>query len=537
METPSDTAPALGPALLGRLLLSAAELPRQPSTDALVSQALLQADSRAFQSPEFRVGLAACLASARYPEDEETRARDAAQWEALLSDAHGERLLSDPRLTAGQRLANLCFFLFRPEFPLELLSTCQGQLTQVAAHEAQLSIQAFPAEQVAPIALFPAALVPRFPELIALDPPVNAQAIALLVPHVLRPDQAALMLNGLADDVFAASLEDSPVKEQRGAFASLAAEGLRALAQQLRTETDSRLIAQALVLGGLQHQAFFQNLTLLSQDALAQRELPPGAVSAVDGVARELCATSVSHLGMALGGPMGEAAARMACRHVFQAVDTLRAGERLPLGALAGEVLGVPGLGLAPNTLSEVTSALAQLYAAQLAGLDDDAGDLLEELMPLLLQGEVDGLSGAWVALLEDGERVAALRAADAQTRAQVLRVLLVGGAVGLFPWEAVVPGLVAHELFSHALPPETPPAAAAEAYAASAARAVAVLGNDELCERLSEQLLSPAQALTESQEHGARLFVGGSAPADPLLAAAMLDRLVPAFTPTETDI
>jgi hypothetical protein len=517
--------------LLGRLLLSAAELPRQPSTDTLVTQALLQADSRALQSPELRAGLAACLASARYPEDEETRARDVAQWVALLSDPFGEQLLSDPRLTPEQRLANLCFFLFRPEFPLELLAPCQGHLTQVTAHEALLALQAFPPEQVAPIARFPAALVPRFPELTAIDPPVNAQAISLLVPHVLSPEQVSRMLEALAEDVLAAAREDSPVKEPRGAFASLAAEGLRALAQPLRAETDSRLIAQALVLGGLQHQAFFQSLTPLTQDALAQREQPPGTVSAVDGVARELISTSVGHLGMALGGPIGEAAARSVSRHVFQAVDTLRAGGRLPLGALAGEVLGVPGLGLAPSTLSEVTSALAQLYATQLAGLDDDAGDLIEELMPLLLQGDIEGLSEGWAALLGNAERVAALRVADAETRAQVLRVLLVSGAVGIVPWEAVVPGLQAHPLFGPGVPPETPPATGVELYAASAARAVAVLGNDELCERLSDQELSPTEALAASQGHGARLFVGGAAPADPALTAAMLGELVPALS------
>jgi hypothetical protein len=528
METPSETAPALGPALLGRLLLSAAALPRQASTDTLVTQALLQADARAFQSPELRAGLAACLASARYPEDEETRARDVAQWVALLSDPLGEQLLSDRRLTPEQRLANLCFFLFRPEFPLELLAPCQGHLTQVTAHEAQLALQAFAPEQVAPISRFPATLVPRFPELTALDPPVNAQAIALLVPHVLRPDQVSRMVEALADDVFAASLDESPVKEQRSAFANMAAEGLRALAQPLRAETDSRQIAQALVLAGLQHQAFFQSLALLTQDALAQREQPLGTASAVDGMARELISISMGHLGMALGGPIGEAAARSVSLHVFQAVDTLRAGGRLPLGAVAGEVLGVPGLGMAPGTLSEVTSALAQLYATQLAGLDDDAGDLLEELMPLLLQGDVDGLSGAWAALLGDADRMAALREVDAQTRAQVLRVLLVGGAVGIFPWEAVVPGLLAHNVFGHDLPPEMPPATAAELYAASAARAVAVLGNDELCERLSAQELSPAEALAESQGHGASLFVGGTAPADPGLTAAMLGQLVP---------
>lgn len=530
METPPDTAPALGPALLGRLLFSAAQLPRQASTDTLVTQALRQVDARALRSPELCTGLAACLASTRYPEDEETRARDAAQWEDLLSDPQGQRLLSDPELTVEQRLSNLCFFLFRPEFPLELLGPCQGDLIQVTAHEAQLALQAFEPEQVAPIARFPAALVPRFPDLTAIEPPVTAQSIALLVPHVLRPEQASRMLEALADEVFAASLEDSPVKEPRGAFASLAAEGLRALAGPLRSTADPRWVAQALVLGGLQHQAALQSLALLTRDALARSGQPPGTASAVDGVARELISTSVSHLGMALGGPIGEAASLRVARHVFQAVDTLRAGGRLPLGAVAGEVLGVPGLGLSPGTLSEVTSALAQLYATQLAGLDDDAGDLLEELMPLLLQGDAEGLSSAWAGLLGNAERMAALRDAEAPTRAQVLRVLLVGGAVGLFPWEAVVPGLRAHEVFGQRPPPETPAATAAEHYAASAARAVAVLGNEELCERLSAGELSPEQALAEAQGHGVTLFVGGSAAGDPALTAAMLGGLVPAL-------
>ncbi|MDY7229290.1 hypothetical protein [Hyalangium rubrum] len=516
MSPPSDTATLLGPSLLGHLLRSAADLPRQPSTDALLLQAVLQADARAFQSPEFRSGLAACLARARYPEDEETRAMDAAQWEALFSEPLGEQLLSDAQLTPEQRQAHLSFFLLRPEFSLELLSLYEGHLTRVAAHEAQLALQAFPAEQVAPIARFPPALVARFPDLTAIEPPVTAQAISLLVPHVLRPAQVSRMLGTLADDILATAQEDAPEQAHRSAFASMAAEGLRALAEELRTQSDPRQVAQELVLGGLQYQAFFQLLGPFTEDARAQHEL---------------LSTSVSHLGMALGGPVGEAAARVVSRQVFQAVEVHGAGGRLPLGALAGEVLGVPGLGLAPGALSEVTSALTQLYAAQLTALEDDAADLLSDVMPLLFQGEVEGLGSVWASLLGDPERMATLQALDAQARAQVLRVLLVGGAVGLFPWEAVVPGLQASspELFGASLAPNVP----AERYAASAARAVAVLANEELCEQLSQGLCSPEEALEQAQERGAALFEGGLLPADPALTTALLGAVVP-LQPTE---
>jgi hypothetical protein len=541
MQDTAETTVPSGPAVMGRLLRSVAELPREPSTDILITQAFLQADVRALQSREFRMGLSACLARLRHPSDEEARGQDAAQWEVLLSEPLGEQLLADPRLTPEQRLANLSFFLLRSELPLALLAPYAGNLTSVAAHEAQLALQALPPEQVAPIARFPAALVPRFPELAALAQPVDAQAIAVLVPHVLRPDQAAQIVSSLADEIFASALDDSPVMEHRRAFATLAAEGLRSLAERLRTETLPQQVAQLLVLGAIQHQAFFQNLAPFTEDALARRELPPGTLSAVDGVAREMIFTGVGLLGMAMAGPVGMAAAGMISRNASQAVDALRAGGRLPLGALAGEVLGIPGLGLAPQSLSEVVAALTQLYATWLAGLGDEAADLLGmDVMQLLLRGEVEGLGGAWAALLGDAERAAALQGAAAESRAEVLRVLLVGGALGIFSWDAVSPALQAHgqAIFGHALPADLPPETAAALHASSAARAVAVLANDELLEQLTAGTLSPAEALAEARELGASLFVGGTEPADPALTVAMVGALAPpgAGAPPEED-
>jgi hypothetical protein len=515
---------------MGLLLHAVANLPREPSTDVLLTQAFLQADARAFQSQEFHSGLAACLARLRYPGDEETRAQDVAQWVVLFSDPVGGQLLSDPRLTPEQRLANLSFFLLRPELPLALLQTYGGNLTSAAVHEAQLALQAILPELVAPIARFPVALVPRIPELAVMTQPVDAQALSVLVPHVLRPDQAARFLQSLADEVFGAVLEDSPVSASRRAFADMAAEGLRTLASRLEADTDPRQVAQILVLGGLQHQAFFQNLAPFTEDAQARREQPPGTVSAVDGVARELSAASVGLIGMALGGPVGMAAAGRVFRSVTRAVDALVAGGRLPLGALAGEVLGVPGLGMAPRALGEVVAALTQLYAVQLSGLGDEAATWVEDLMPLLLRGEVEGLGPAWAALLGNPERVEALRNADAEARAEVLRVLFVGAAMGAFPWEEVTPALMAHgqALFGHALPAEMPPSTAAALLASSAARAVAVLANDELLDTLLTGQLSPEEALVEARELGASLFAGGTDPADPALTAAMLGALAP---------
>jgi hypothetical protein len=532
MEASSDTAgPPSGPAIMGMLLHAVANLPREPSTDVLITQAFLQADTRALQSPEFRSGLAACLASLRYPGDEEARAQDVAQWVVLFSDPLGEQLLSDPRLTPEQRLANLSFFLLRPELPLGLLVPYAGNLTSIAAHEAQQALQMFAPEQVAPIARFPEALVSRFPEMSALPQPVDAQALSVLVPHVLRPDQAARLLESLADEVHGAVLEDSPVSASRRAFADHASAGLRELATRLKADTDPRQVAQVLVLGGLQHQAFFQNLTPFTENALAVHEQPAGTVSAVDGVAREMLSRSVNLLGMALGGAVGTAAAEMTFRSASRVVDSLIAGGRLPLGALAGEVLGVPGLGLVPQALGELVAALTQLYAAQLAGLGDEAATLVEELMPLLLRGEVEGLDTAWTALFQSPERMEAFQRADDETRAEVLRMLLLGGAVGVFSWEALAPALLAHTqtLFGHFLPADMPAATAAELFARSSARAVAVLANEGLFFRIRAGELSPTEALAEARELGASLFVGGTEPAvDPGLTIAMLGSLAP---------
>ncbi len=537
-STPNSPAPS-GPAVMGLLLRSVAALPREPSTDILVTQAFLQADARALQDQEFRSGLAACLAALRYPSEGEPREQDAARWEQLLSDPLGEQLLVDPRLTPEQRLAHLSFFLLRSELPVELLAHASGNLTGVAAHEAQLALQAFPPEQVAPVARFPAALVPRFPELAALPQPVDAQAISTLVPHALRPDQAALLLGALADEALGAVLDESPVKAQRQALATLAAEGLRALAEQLKAETEPQLVAQLLVLGGLQHQAFFQNLAPLTEDALARHEQPPGTVSAVGAVARELLSTSVLQMGMALGGPVGTNAARLILRQVAQAVEALCAGGKLPLGALSGEVLGIPGLGLAPRAISEVVAALTQLYALRLAELGDEASTLLGDLLPLLFRGEVEGLGAGWATLLSNPERLEFFQNMDALARAQALSALLVGGAVGAFTWEEVAPTLQAQgqALFGYALSSETPPAAVPALYASSAAWAVAVLANEDVYSGVCAGVINPEEALAQAREFGMGLFAGGTEPTDPPLTAAMLRRLTPAGLYDATDL
>ncbi|WP_225410002.1 hypothetical protein [Stigmatella hybrida] len=535
MQTPPDTRPPPGAALLGRLLRAAAELPRQPTTDALLTQALLQADAAAFQEREFQEGLAACLASARYPNEPEARYQDAAQWEALFADALGPQLFADPRLLPAQRLETAAFFLVRPTFLLELPSIYGGNLTHVAAHEAQLCLQAFEPGQVAPIARFPEALRPRFPELASLSPPVDAQALSVLIPHVLRPDQAARLIHALAEEILQTAQDDGPLKASRLAFADAAAEGLRALEEQFHAETAPQQVAQLLVLAALQHQCFFQNLPAFTADTLEG----PG----VDGrVAHGFLLTAMDHLGMALGGPVGAAAARRLAQSTLQAVEALREGGRLPLGALSGEVLGIPGLGLAPHPVGEVAAALTQLYAVQLSQLGEDSASVLGELASLLFQGEVAGLGAAWAQLLADPSRREELQEADASLRAEVLRVLLVGGAVGAFAWDTVAPALQAHgaALLGYSLPVDLPEETQAALYAASAARAVAAMGNDELFEALCSGNMTPAEARAESQERGAGLFAGGLTPGDTFLTTAMLAAVAPpalTFTPSDEDL
>ncbi|MFL5348525.1 MAG: hypothetical protein ACJ8AT_27330 [Hyalangium sp.] len=540
MDNASTSSTPSGPVVMGLLLRSVAALPREPSTDILVTQAFLQADTRALQSQEFRSGLAACLAALRIPFEGEAREQDAAQWEQLLADPLGEQLLVDPRLTPEQRLAHLSFFLLRADLPVELLSLASGNLIGVAAHEALRALQAFAPEQVAPVARFPAALGPRFPELAALPQPVDAQALSTLVPHALRPDQAALILGSLADETFGSVLDESPVKAQRQALATMAANGLRALAERVKAETEPQLVAQLLVLGALQHQAFFQNLAPFTEDALARHAQPSSPVSAVEGVARELISTSVLQLGMALGGPVGTNAARLILHKVSQAVGALCAGGKLPLGALSGEVLGIPGLGLAPQAIGEVVAALTQLYALRLAALGDEAATLLGEFLPLLMRAEVEGLGAGWGTLLSNPERVELLQNMEALARAQVLSLLLVGGAVGAFAWEEVAPALQAQAqtIFGYALPSETPPAAVSALYASSAAWAVAVLANENIYGDVCSGVISPEEALTQAREFGMGLFVGGTDPADPPLTAAMLRGLTPPgiYEATELD-
>jgi hypothetical protein len=535
METPPDTSPLAGAALLGRLLLAAAELPRQPTTDTLLTQALLQADAAAFQELEFQQGLAASLANARHPNDPEARYQDAAQWAALLSDPLGAQLFADPRLGPAQRLETAAFFLVRPAFLLELLSSYGGNLTRVAAHEAQLCLQALEPGQVAPIARFPEALRPRFPELASLSSPTDAQAISVLIPHVLRPDQAARLVHALTEEILQTAQDEGPSKEARLALATAAAQGLGTLEEQFLAETAPQQVAQLLVLAALQHQCFFQNLPAFTADA------PEGP--GVDGrVAQGFLFTAMDHLGMALGGPVGAAAARRLAQSTLQAVEALRTGGRLPLGALSGEVLGIPGLGLAPHPLGEVAAAVTQLYAVQLAQLGEDSASVLGDLAPRLFQGEVDGLGAAWAQFLEDPSRREELLDADASLRAEVLRVLLVGGAVGAFAWDTVAPALQAHgaALLGYSLPEGLPVETQTALCAASAARAVAAMGNDELFEALSSGNMTPAEALAESQERGAGLFAGGLAPGDPFLTTAMLAAVAPpalAFTPSDEDL
>jgi hypothetical protein len=83
--------------------------------------------------------------------------------------------------------------------------------------------------------------------------------------------------------------------------------------------------------------------------------------------------------------------------------------------------------------------------------------------------------------------------------------------------------------LFGHFLPADMPANEAAQRFATSSARAVAVLANDGLFLRIRAGDLSPTEGLAEARELGASLFVGGTEPAtDPGLMIAMLGALAP---------
>lgn len=529
---------ASGPSVLGGLLRSAAALPRSASTDMLGTQAFVQLNARALQSPELRQGLAAWAASVRHPEDEEARAEDAAQWEALLSETLVQQLLTGEALTPEQRLGNVAFLLAWPEPRLDLLRTYEGDLTRCAAHELLLAMQAVDASQVAPIVAVPEAIWKHLPELTAARPD-NAQGLAALLPDTLAPSRFADVLAQLADgfeDPLAQGLA-ALFAVAPGAKASLetlvgaATAGLRTLASGIRAEPeDVQRAAQSLVLGAAQHQTLTRNLLALVEALLASHRGDAAALRLAEQARRGMAASGAEFAGRMLASDVGAAVAGMLSRATEARWNARLASGRLPLGEPVLRAQGFSPVGLAAGPLADAVGELLSLYTSQLGDLGEEAFALLgEDLVARLTSGQRAGLAEAWGAWLQDLARMAALQDADPDVRAEVLRALVVGGVTGVLAWDVVAPQLHARGpvFFGRGLAVDTTQASLPDVYRASAALAVTVLADAFLLEDLGAGVLTPEQALAQARERGESLLVDALAPVDSGLASALLSAMV----------
>ncbi len=526
---------ASGPGVLGGLLRSAVALPRSASTDALGTEVFLQVDARALHSPELRQGLAAWAASVRYPGDADARTQDAAQWEGLLADPFAQEFLAGARLTAEQRLRHVAFLLAQPEPRADLLRAYEGDVARCAAHEMLLAVQGLDPSQVAPIVAVPAVVWSQLTERPDSERPGNAEALAALVPDTLAPSRVAEVLVQLADDLsrrLAGLPGDNPPpgplpegegtstgSTRLGPLVETATIGLRALASGIRAEPeDAQRVAQALVLGAMQHQAFSQALVSLTGGLDAQR------------TRRELVASGAALVGTALASSVGAAVASLLMRVMEAHEERFLSAGRLPLGA---QVLRAPGLStvsLAAGPLGDAVGELLRLYTSQLGDLGEEAFSLLgEELVGRLTSGEQQGLDAAWAALLDDLARMAMLQDTGAEVRAQLLRVLLVGATLGLLPWESVAPRLHARGpvFFGRTVAVDPSRGALPDVYRASAALAVTALADPFLLEDVHAGLLAPEQAVSQVRARGESLLVDARAPAEGGLAAALLSAMV----------
>jgi hypothetical protein len=505
---------------------------------------------KALQSPELRRGLAAWAASLRHPEDPEARTEDAARWEELLTDPLGPQLLVGEGLAPEQRLGTLAFLLAQPEPRPDLLRAAEGDLTGYAVHQLLLAMEALDPSQVAPIVAVPAILLEHLPEFPGTERPEHVGALALLLPDPLAPSRAADALLLLADGL-ERMLTETPSGEDPGALAlsafltevpaarpsltalvEAAAAGLRARATDIRADPeDPQRVAQALVLGGLQHQVFTLGLLMLVGVLHAQAKGDAEAPRHAEALRHRLAGLGAAFAGKLFASDVGAAVAGM----LAQAAEARWAGQlaagRLPLGepVLRAPGLSAPGLAAAP--LGVATGELLRLYTSQLGDLGDEAFALLgEDLTGRLTSGGQEGLDEAWAGLLGDLARMALLQDASPDVRAQLLRALVVGGVVGLLSWETLAPALHARGpvFFGRPLAVDAAPGALPEVYRSSAALAVTALADPFLREELRSGLLPPEQAVAQVRARGASLLVPERAPVDAALASALLGAMEP---------
>ncbi|MFE8602534.1 hypothetical protein [Archangium violaceum] len=436
-------------------LLNTVSSARTPATDAMVANILNYPQvSSLLQDDSLRGALSNYMATVRNPTDP---AADATQWDTFLDSPGGQRMLGEAA-ASGTTMDVVRFLMTQPTLDTGLANRYDGDFARYAAASAQQLIGGVDPSQVAPNAQVPAELMAEFPELAHLPQPVTAASVAALVPNPLSAEAVATRLEDLATTVESTGNPDlgqygaspvlsgiittlwgNPIENARlPEFARMSGDQLRELAAQVRTETDPQLIANSLVLGTLQHRAYFDNVQGFAHNIQGQGQNIQGQIDFVSGTAELVLSASANTLGMALGGPAGAAAANGMVGGFLNGRDqAVRNG-------------GFSNFNLGELALVSAANAGASLASAMIPALGTHLTQRLQNLSPaaqaLITGGATvagamadSGLS-QMASLLGDPAKREQFLAADPNVQSEVLKAFVVGVAAGVVPWDAVVP-------------------------------------------------------------------------------------------------
>ncbi|NMO17407.1 hypothetical protein HPC49_06450 [Pyxidicoccus fallax] len=525
-DTGSGLMGGLSGTALGNLMSGLAELPRSEATDRLAATVFLSLPPVALQrNSQVRIPVAQYLASIRYPGNDAAQQGDLRTWNTLLQNRYASELLFNPALPVEARQGNLLFFLQRPNFDVALLDTFQGNLGSVAAAEVQQALGNLDPASVnaaAELPPVPAELAGRFPAIANLPQPVTAEGLQGSIPSPITPSMAADYLDALADSVAATGNPDmtryvggppalaalfnvfvggNPIERANlDDFSAIGVSGLRDLARQLRGSSDPVFVAQALTLGGIQHDAYFDNLQPFVDSVIAQKDQVLGNMTVVRQLAQAAFKTGASAVAMAAGGPILAAGVNAAVGAAFAQYDAHLEGRTLALPNLIGGAVVDFGLGMVVPLLDNgATKSMARK----------------------VLEGMFEALGGHVADAVRDPAKLEELWNSG-QGDDELLKVIILGTFTGIIPWERFTTRFEGQLITSLGVKREATEIAA-DALKMAAVEASNLWLDPEIQARLRSGALTPEQAVQQMREQGINLFGTSTASADPAITEAML--------------
>ncbi|MFP2908928.1 hypothetical protein ACLESD_28550, partial [Pyxidicoccus sp. 3LFB2] len=514
---------------LGNLMSALARMPRSETTDRLATTLFLGLPSGLVQSNDaVRVPVAEYLASIRFPGNDAAQQADAGTWDAILQSHYGSELLFNPALPVEARQANLMFFLQRPNFDAALLDTYQGNMGSIAAAEVQRALGTMDPGSVnaaAELPPVPAALAGRFPAIANLPQPVTAEGLQGSIPNPITPTMAADYLEALAASVAATGntnlttytdgnpalaalfqvIAGNPIQQANlDDFSAIGVTGLRDLARQIRGSSDPAFVAQALTLGGIQHDAYFDNLQPFVDSVIAQQGQVLGNIASVRQLAQGVVKMGVGAMAMAAGGPAAAALANASVGAIFAQSDAwLDEGRTLALPNLVNGAVMDFGVGVvAPWLGGKLSTALGPL-----------AGKILE--------GSFEALGGQVANAMRDPEKFEELWDSG-QGKEDLVIALILGSATNAVPWNKFSDRLKT-EIVTFMNVKWNQVKLLDDALKNSAMVATSFWLDPNIQAKLRSGELTPAQAVLQMEEEGIDLFGMDTASADPALTEAML--------------